>query len=162
MAKVKTTVRFEILELLDKFVDNTTANAIGVTVVEEAKRMISEGQSPVRGYGRFPGYSDSYQDAIKGGGKLFTDKKVRPVNLEQSGAMMKLFGFRIKDQSIEVGFVGNGEHKELAEIHNEGAGKMPQRKMVPGDKEEWAVTIMRAIREVYGSRLEKLIRQSNK
>jgi hypothetical protein len=163
MAKVKTTVRFQILELLDSFVDQTTANTIGQTVVDEAKRMISEGQSPVRGYGRFDGYSDTYKQTIKNNPRTeFSDKNVRPVNLSLTGKMLSLFGFRVRGQAVEVGFVRSGEHAELAEIHNEGLGKMPQRRMVPGDGEEWSVTIMRAIRDVYETRLEKIIRQANK
>ena len=161
MARIKVTSRFAILELIDRFVDNTTANDIGRTVVDESKRMISEGQSPVRGIGRFIGYSESYKTWIKG---AKGDKKVRPVNLNLSGDMLAAFGFRIsKKDTIEVGIIKGAEfQKEKAGYHQTGNGKMPARPIVPSDNEEFAISVMRKIRDIYGNRLAFLIRQSNK
>ncbi len=157
MAKIKVTTRFQILELIDGFVNNTTANAIGKTVVDEAKQNISEGLSPVRGYGRF----ERYKDRTRYPGKL---KPARPVNLELSGDMLKGYDYRITtDDTIEVGMVGGSAFdKEKAQYHNDGTPNMAQRKLVPGDGEEWSVSIMRSIRDLYGKRLEEIIRQSNK
>ncbi len=157
MAKVKTTVRFKIVELVDRFVDNALANQIGKTVVDEAKRNMSEGLSPVRGYGRFERYKDrkSYPGDLK---------EARPVNLNLTGKMLEGYDYKISsDGVIDVGMVkGSADRKEIAGYHQDGTEFMAQRKMVPGDGEEWSVKIMRAIRDLYGTRLEKLIRQSNK
>jgi len=162
MAKIKVTTKFKILELIDRFVDDTTANAIGNTVVTEAKKLISEGQSPVRGIGRFKRYSESYKTAIKGKSKALAGKKVTPVNLNVTGKMLALFGYRIKNDVIEVGYTEAGEHDDLPKYHQAGSGNMPSRPTVPQSGEEWTITIMRAIRDAYGARLEKLIRQANK
>ncbi len=157
MARVKVTTRFKILELIDKFVDGATANAIGQTVVKEAKQNIAEGLSPVRGYGRF----ERYKDRKKYPGDL---KPSRPVNLELTGEMLEGYDYRVtSNDTIEVGMVkGSAFAKEKAAHHNAGTPYMAQRKIIPGDGEEWSVTIMRAIRDIYGKRLENLIRQGNK
>ena len=120
--------------------------------------MIGEGQSPVRGYGRYTRYKDrkSYPGDLK---------PARPVNLELTGEMLQGYDFKIsnKPDTIEVGMVrGSAFAKEKAGYHQTGTSVMAQRKLVPGDNEEWAVSIMRRIRDIYGKRLEFLIRQSNK
>lgn len=163
MAKVKVTSRFKILEIIDSFVDNTTANAIGRTIAEEAKQNISEGLSPVRGYGRF----ERYKDPKKYPGQLppALKKNQRPVNLWLTGEMLKGYWYKIsaKPNTIEVGMVqGSAFAKEKAGYHQDGTPNMAQRKLVPSEDEEWSVSIMRKIRDLYGKRLQDLIRQSNK
>jgi hypothetical protein len=163
MAKVKVTSRFKILELLDSFVDNATANDLGKTIVTEAKQNISEGLSPVRGYGRFERYKnpEKYPLGLPPGLK----KNQRPVNLDLTGEMLAGYDYRLshKKDTIEVGMVsGSAFAKEKAQYHNEGTPNMAQRKIVPDEGEEWSVSIMRKIRDLYSRRLEFLIRQANK
>jgi hypothetical protein len=164
MSKVKVTTRFKIVELIDRFIDGATANALGSAIVDEAKKLIASGQSPVRGQGRFEVYSDSYKRTLRGKRGRELAKTVRPVNLKATGEMLEGYGARRKDGStIEVGMVkGSAKRKEIAGYHNEGAGKLPARPIVPGEGEEFAVSIMRKIRDLYGERLRKLIAQSNK
>jgi hypothetical protein len=165
MAKTKTTVRFQILQLIDRFVDGATANDIGRTVVSDAKALIASGQSPARGLGRFVKYSDSYRAAIRKHRLPNQQKEVRPVNLWLTGSMLKGYGFRIstKPNTLEIGMVkGSARDKEIAGYHQSGTPKMPARPLVPGQNEEWAVSIMRGIRDRYSKRLAFLIRQSNK
>jgi hypothetical protein len=161
MAKVKVTSRFQILEFLDGFIDNATASALGKTVVKEAKENISEGLSPVRGYGRF----ERYKDRKKYPGNR---KAPRPVNLygaDGSPHMLDGYDFKIgqKKDTIEIGMVkGSADKKEIAQYHQDGTPNMAQRKLVPGDGEEWSVSIMRKISDLYSQRLAKIIRQGNK
>lgn len=157
MARIKVTTRFKILEFIDRFVDDTTANAIGKAVTEEAKRNMSEGQSPVRGYGRY----ERYKDRTKYPGDL---KEARPVNLYLSGRMLAGYNYRVKrDGVVEVGMVGgSARDKEIAQYHQDGTSVMAQRKIVPGDGEDWSVRIMRTIRDLYGKRLAKVISRANK
>jgi len=158
MAKVKVTARFQILEFLDKFIDGATAESIGRAVVEESKKLIATGQSPVRGFGRL----ERYKDRKSYPGKL---KNATPVNLNLSGAMLDGLTFRRKGSDvIEVGMLGgSAKVKEIAGYHQDGTPNMAARRFVPdADGEEWAVSIMRRIRDLYGERLAKLIRQSNK
>lgn len=154
MAKVKVTSRWDILELLDGFMDQSTQNDLGETVVTEAKQMISEGQSPVRGYGRFA----EYKDRTKYPGAR---KDARPVNLKLTGEMLDAYDFKPTREGIEVGVL-NGDRKEVAQYINEGTEHMAQRRFIPGSGEEWAVSIMRKIADVYEKRLSQIIRQSAK
>ncbi len=166
MAKVKVTTRWKILEFVDRFADDTLAKDIGDTIVETAKQMISEGQSPVEGYGRFEKYSDAYQKAIrsKKNPGLGVGKTVRPINLYLQGDLMEAYDYRVTaDKSVEVGVIGGSKKtREIAGYHNEGTPTMPQRRIVPGDGENFAITIMRKIRDLYGAQIEKIIRQTNK
>lgn len=195
MAKVKTTVRFDILEYIDRFVDGTLANAIGNTVVDESRALIDSGQSPVQGYGRFERYSPRYVSWIKNDkkkrGKTAAavvrshapasksrtakakkakkeaerhGKQVRPVNLYLSGEMLDDgYGFEVRGESVFVGMVrGSAAKKEIASYHNDGTDRLPQRRIVPGAGEQWAISIMRAIRDLYGERMKKIIRDSSK
>lgn len=161
MAKVKVTVKFQLLEFLDRFVDGATANAIGGTVVDKAKEMISSGQSPVRGIGRYIRYADSYRGMIKR--KHPQGKNITPVNLNLTGKMLDEYTFeRVSDKVVRVGFVKETKSHEIARYHTEGNEKMPSRPLVPSKNEEWAVSIMQAIKDIYGKRLADLIKKSNK
>ncbi len=165
MAKVKVTVRFQILDFIDGFIDGTTERAIGDTIVDSVKEMIASGQSPVRGWGRFEVYSDSYKEKIRGEYGQGLSKGVRPVNLYATGEMLEDgYGWQHKDDTtIIVGMVnGTAERKEIAGYHNEGTDKMPARPIVPQQEQEFAVSIMRDLADVYGTRLRKLIADSNK
>jgi hypothetical protein len=158
MSKVKTTVKWEILEVLDRFIDGATANAIGKAIVDETRAMIDSGLSPVRGYGRF----ERYKDRKKYPGK---QKDARPVNLYLSGEMLdKGYGFRRKgNESIEIGMVkGSEKRKKIAGYHNEGTDDMAMRRFIPQEGEEYAVRVMRVIRDQFSQRLQKLISRSNK
>lgn len=157
MSTVKVTSRFKILEVLDRFVDNALANDLGRTIVKESLQNISEGQSPVSGHGRF----ERYKNRQSYPGKL---KAHRPVNLNLTGEMLGGYGYRIRsDHVIEVGMVsGSQQRKEVATYHNTGTDKMAMRRFIPQRDEQFTVRIMRKIRDLYGKRLEKLIRQSNK
>lgn len=157
MAQVKVTTRFKIIDFIDRFMDGTTVSAIGDTIVDTAKEMISEGQSPVRGHGRFA----RYKDRTKYPGDL---KPARPVNLNLTGEMLKGFGFKyIGNDTIQVGMIsGSSDRKEVARYHNSGTDNMAMRRFIPQDGEEWAISIMREIRDVYGKRLATLVKASNK
>lgn len=163
MATVKVTTKFQILDFIDRFVDGTTGNAIGSAVVKECRKMIAEGQSPVRGHKRF----GKYKDRKKYPGKR---KAARPVNLYMTGEMLdKGFGFRFKKGgqrsggTIEVGMIkGSEERKEIAGYHHDGTPNMVQRRFVPGSGEHFAVSVMRVIRDLYGKRLTQIIAMSNK
>lgn len=160
MAKVKVTAKFQVLDLVDRIVDGNFNARLGRLVSDEAKAMIAAGQSPVRGYGRFDGYSESYKGAIKGKSLENKSKTVRPVNLNLSGKMLENYGSKSDARSVWVGVLP-GEHSELAQYHNEGTAKMPQRKLVPTNGEGWAARIMRIIKEEYGKSLVDFIRKTN-
>lgn len=158
MATAKVTVKFKILEILENqlIVDSTTADKVGSTVVAEAKKMISQGLSPVRGEKRF----EKYKNKEKYPGKK---KPATPVNLELTGDMLKGYGYRRgKNNAVEIGMVSpTGNRDKVARYHNEGTPKMAARPITPQKGQEYAVSIMQAIRDIFDTRLSKMIRQSN-
>ena len=157
MAKVKVTAKFDILDNIEKLLDPGTADEVGETIVEGAKEMIADGISPVRGHGRFESYKD--KDKYPG-----NQKPPKPVNLNLSGDMLKAFTFeRTNPQTVKVGIIGASDEIETrAKAHNSGTDDMAMRRFIPQAGEEWAVSIMRKLREVYRKRLDFLIKQSNK
>ncbi len=163
MAKVKTTVNFAIKGYMDQFMDQTTVNKLGETVVEEIKDQVSQGFSPTRGEGRYQGYSESYSKSIKGGRPR--GKTVRPVNLKASNSntMMDELDYKQNGNKnvVSVGFLKGSKKAEIARYHNEGTDNMPKRQIIPEGNQEFTQTIMRAIKDVYSDRLSAIIRRSN-
>ncbi len=158
MPKVKTKAIFEFFDAIEKFVTPGFAEEVGSAVVSEARELIAAGISPVRGEGRF----ERYKDRKKYPGKL---KDARPVNLYLSGEMLDDgFGFRQKgEKSIEVGMVkGSEERKKIASYHMDGTPTMAARPFVPQEGQEWAVSIMRKIADLFQKRLQELLFASNK
>ena len=164
MGKPNVKVQFAITDYINQFMDSTTKNSLGQGVVDEAKDMISSGQSPVKGNGRFEKYSDSYIKFIRSTLGVEYGKTVRPVNLKLSGGMLDAYGYKSNKDSVSVGIISSSSSKEneIAGYHNDGTDKMPQRQLVPKDGEEWAVRIMRVIKEIYSDRLSDIIKRSNK
>lgn len=80
---------------------------------------ISKGISPVKGEGRFVGYSETYIHEIKAGEFKEYSKLVRPVNLKLSGEMLASGDTSPTANGVRIIFTD-----ELADIHNrQGAGK---------------------------------------
>jgi hypothetical protein len=107
-------------------------------IIQNLKSTIASGNSPVKGNGRFVGYSPSYTEAIKKG--RYPGKKLRPVNLTLSGAMMRSLIYRPTKGGFVIYFTN-----KLAKIHSEqGAGKSRViRKVMPSDKEQFKPAITR-------------------
>ena len=157
MAKVKVKASWAIVSLVPKAFDPKTKQELGDVVVQEAKNMISQGTSPVRGRRRF----DAYKNRKDYPGDL---KSARPVNLYLSGKMLSFYGWKNSGKNgIKVGVSGAPQKvMKYSEAHNNGTDNMPMRQHTPKDGEELAVTIMRKIRDTFKKRLSLLIRQSNK
>lgn len=96
--------------------------------------------------------------------KKYPDKNVRPVNLELTHEMQEGFGFRrLSDNAVEVGYLYcSAKRKEIAGYHQSGTENMAARRTIPQKGEEWAVRIMRQIRDIYGRRVVAVIREANK
>ena len=157
MAKVKTRSKFDIIARLDEIFSPDTVDKLGRLVVRESKDMISKGISPVRGHGRFERYKnkDNYPGDLK---------PARPVNLKLTGDMLSGYSYKRKNKTtMETGMVnGSQKSKEIAGYHQSGTKNMAQRRMTPGLGEEFAVTIMRKIRDVFSASLARTIKKANK
>lgn len=116
------------------------------TVPGNIIKSLEKGVSPVKGKGRFLGYSDSYFDAIQAGRYQRFGKNTRPVNLKLSGKLYK----SLKVTKTKTGFIVKFTRKvgkwNLAEIHTKyGPGGKSEyiRPMLPQDGERLSDSIMR-------------------
>ena len=91
--------------------------------------LIMAGTSPVKGFGRYKEYSTSYKAAIKDG-QYGGGKKIRPVSLHLTGAMLKSQTARETTRNgRKVVTVGYTDPK--AGYHNAGNEKLPRRPLIP-------------------------------
>lgn len=132
---------------------------IGDEMLEEMKRDISRGISPIFGYGRFPGYKAvmASQSILRGGRAgsrsararrrslatarkkegypytvrgRFPNKRERPVNLYLSGDMLNSLEARPRRLGLEFGYYkAKSALKEQG--HREGVGGQPSRPTIP-------------------------------
>jgi hypothetical protein len=167
MARRKVTVDLSrIVKGLDskKINDQKTLTKVGTEVVKEMKADISKGKSPVRGFGRFPGYAKQrlgrgYPDGIPG-------KRKRPVNLKLSGAFLRALKFKPKKgKFVRIGMIGASKKiRDMFATHNDGTHKhVPQRQFLPtGEKDQFTPRITRIVKNIYKRRIERLIFDLNK
>jgi hypothetical protein len=114
-----------IHKITDEF-HKTMLGSRGDLVRDAILGMIKKGLSPVKGYGRFVGYSDSYLKSIKSG--YIENKQKRPVNLTVTGNMLRSFFIRKSSLGLFIGF-----KSELAAYHNDLGASTSHviRKMLP-------------------------------
>lgn len=94
----------------------------------------------------------------------FPDKKVRPVNLALTGDMIRALTFTILSRGVEIG-IKDKKQALKAETHNDGTqpGRVPRRQFIPNVQgQEFAISIMRQIKEIYSKALNAAIEKSNK
>lgn len=106
---------------------------------------ILKGKSPVRGgAARYEKYSESYKKQIRG------IKRPSPVNLKLTGDLINSLKFTNIPKGLRVEFTD-----EKAPWHDNGEGKLPQRKLLPTRTgEEFSIIIQRKIKAL----LDKLIK----
>lgn len=130
---------------------------IGQVTVEEMKKSIAVGLSPVKEFGRFAGYSGerggSYPFSVK---KKYPDKTLRPVNLKLSGDMLNSLDSRSNGTSVTVGILSPSQ-VEKARKHQAGI-LVPQRKFIPTAGQEFTVSIMREIKKKLQQIIDRAIR----
>ena len=114
-----------------------------ITAGPELKRNIKAnlevGLSPVKGHGRFVGYSESYRKKIMDGEYDHFNKKLRPVNLKLSGEMYKSLSVRSVKNGVQVSF------KDPKAVYHDrlGAGKSKViRRLLPGKGEQFSKTVI--------------------
>ena len=96
----------------------------------------------------------------------FPEKRIRPVNLRLTGTMLDglSYTFNAAKQMVTIG-IFSGKAKLEAETHNLGTQEpdVPTRQFIPtGSGQEFTVSIMRLIKEVYTKRINSIIEESNR
>lgn len=173
----KVVVKFDIREMLGNIFDSATVTNVGTILVEESKRFIGTGTSPVLGEGKFEPYKavtagkhlrvsaasqKGYPYSVL---KLFPDKTISPVNLSLTGDMLRALNFRQSGKSMEFGiFKANADQKVIdrAQANNEGTDRLPARPFIPNqDGQEFNASIMRLVIDAVTLRIADLILESN-
>lgn len=133
-------VEREVLSKADpKDIQKTQIARVAQGFLEQKKRRISQGQSPITGK-RFPRYKNP--DRYPGG-----LKPSRPVNLRLTGDFLRDLVFRVitgKNPAIEIFFKTN-ESQLKEQGHREGANGQPKRPIIPNQRETYSRGLRRRL-----------------
>lgn len=152
MAKIQVKVDTRKLKSNLGKVNHALNKATSIVLPPLITKSIQSGLSPVKGVGRFVKYSTSYVTAIKKG--YVKDKpRPRPVNLTQSGTLLKSLFSRYSRDSAVIGFAD-----EKADYHNKGTDTIPRRAMLPTSSgEEFNASITLRLRQVATAVINKIL-----
>lgn len=126
------------------------------------KSMIQAGTSPVKGFGRYGAYT-----AVKENNKSgypYGKKPLRPVNLTRSGDMLRELG-AFNNGSVKSFFIGifpqaDQQIRDRAHGNNYGTAKgIPVRRFIPSRGEEFKVSVVAALREVFAEAIQRMLRR---
>ena len=157
---VKITKRLKNLNFLNK-VQPVFYKLVDSYIKDEIRSFIEKGVSPVNqrkakikntgGGNRYAKYSESYTE--KFGKKGLENKKPRPINLTQTGKMLRSIKTRISGSGVVIFF-----SDEKAKYHNDqGAGKSKViRRILPRDGESWARQIALQIKASLSKAIKKV------
>lgn len=110
---------------------------------------MNKGNSPTKSKKWVP-YSDSYKDAIKDGRYSRFRKRTVPVNLKLSGKLHKSLDVRLVNGYLKIEF-----KDEKADWHDKGAGRLPVRRILPNENEEFSNKIQR----LFDMSIKKLVKK---
>lgn len=189
MAKVKVDIK-DLTKSLKKFGKEAKREArrsrIGQRLKSLILQSIRKGLSPVKNQGRYAPYSASYKAAIRGqvtfrskrkkGNKYYAypiegkdpnikKTAVRPVNLKNTGKMLKSLFVKVVGNATslvyEIGF-SDAKAAEIAGYHNKGTGKMPKRQILPtGSKQTFSRPITSKIRKLLLDAVDRVAKRQS-
>ena len=123
--------------------------------VDQMKDLITSGNSPIKGYGKFPPYKDP---AKYPGGR----KSATPVNLILSGKFLSALKGQFRRQGenagLTIGYTTEYARK-LESGHREGVNEQPKRPTIPESNEEFVPAIKNALVEKFKELLTKVMRE---
>lgn len=166
MAKVTVKVRFAIKQLVDTVFDGSTTKQLGNMYLNETKRLVSIGKSPVKGRGRFIRYAIQRDDAQSNYPEGLKDR--RPVNLYLSGKMLSKLTYKRRGKNKLAIGLPRGTPRDIldrATTHNNGNPTMniPKRQFIPDRQgERYVIAIEQKRKAILEKRLRAIIRKSNK
>ena len=160
---IKIDTAAQVLKLKTKFINEKLIADVQKEIVEgEIKRQMRRGVSPVRGFGRYGEYLNPSAYPGKGKGRL---KPSRPVSLFLTGEMQSwLRTIKKAGNSLLVGIKKSAPPfvKIKAEANNlgttrNGVGAVPRRRFIPQNGEQWNVTVIRKIKDLFAKRTKELL-----
>lgn len=176
LAKFKADLKREFMKEAEKALKSLTRSelmAIGEGTVEEMKKAIAKGISPIAEAGRFPAYkwagkANDVRKKARGGSKLkkkaatrlvkdikatkypynqrkkYPNKRERPVNIYLSGDMMENLKPFVTGLVLEIGYKDELSAKK-EQGHREGVNSQPKRPTIPNNSEEFSPSIYRRL-----------------
>lgn len=134
---------------------NQVKAEVAKDLIEDIKKSIAAGISPVFGERRFVGYKDPK--------KYPADKKPsRPVNMELTGSMLRSLTYRLRGGSPGAFLVGwfGGVDGEKADNHNNGI-TVPERRLLPDRaNERFNASITRSLKNYYAKIISDILKKS--
>lgn len=131
-----------LMKLKDEMSKADFHHNVALFIINEMKRFIRIGTSPVKGERRF----DAYKDAKKYPGDL---KNRRPVNLELSGRMLQAITYKPIKDGVKIG-IWDSIQAQKARTHLQGLNGVPKRKFMPVEEnDQFIVSIQRDARYLY-------------
>jgi hypothetical protein len=137
------------------------ARQMGEDTVDEMKKSIAVGTSPIQGNGKFPAYKNpkKYPGGVK---KRFPGKRERPVNLYLSGEFLDaLISKVVKTRfgyGASVGYEGSKQNKK-EQGHREGANGQPERPTIPQGGELFTTRIQKILRDAMLEAIDRIARR---
>ena len=117
---------------------------VGEFLVTSILRKVSEGKSPVDGFGSFEKLNKKYAKDFKSGD--------RTPNLELTGDLLDSLEYRASGEELEIGYFDNASEKTLgkADGHNNFSGKsqLPTRRYIPKGDETFISSIQNEIENI--------------
>lgn len=147
----KSQISVNLRARLQKTVSPAFVKTVNTEIVEEIKRKISIGSSPVSG--RFVAYTNP---------KRYPGKKkpAKPVNLYLSGVMLSwLKAFKQSTMTLGIGIPSSApkEVKARALANNVGTKTIPARRFIPIKGETFALGILRKLNQIYTRRFKEVL-----
>lgn len=165
---VTTTIQGPDLSSGLNIMNRATISKMEKVAVDGIKASIAVGRSPVKGYGSFEPYISQRGGPKSGKGKgypldiqyKYPNKKETPVNLSLKGRMLKALKAEYNSEKNTFQIMIDPKHdqglsQKKAETHNNGTqiDKVPQRKFLPGNKEEFIEPIQQDLLEIVEERV---------
>lgn len=141
---------------LKNIITKSDADAVGRNCVSAMLKQISQGTSPVQGWGRFPRYKDKKK--YPGKANLAKGKKYSPVNLRLTGQFLESLNYRVHKGKngyyVSIGYANRTAQKK-EQGHREGANGQAVRPTIPQDGE----TFSRLVQAEYLSIIEEAVKR---
>lgn len=136
------------------------AKAMAEEVLDEMQSLIAKGISPVRGEGRFTGYSESYPSKWH---QRTYGKKKRPVNLRLSGDMLSNLTYKIvkvgSRSAVEIFFKSAKSSGQKLSPEEKFQKNQKTRPLLPTSGKGFALSIQEIVVRHYNEAINAFLKK---
>jgi hypothetical protein len=116
--------------------------AVGEYLVEQTLLSVGNSNSPLEGYGKFPGLSDKYKKKKK------SERGDTSANLNAEGDMLDSLDFKTTREGVTIGVYGKNAPKADGHNNLSGESKLPLRRFLPDTSDAYAAKIEKGIKQI--------------